>query len=640
MGKIINLGILAHVDAGKTTLTEAILHAAGAVRVAGRVDAGTTITDSMAVERARGITVRAATVSFPYKGAKVNLLDTPGHMDFIAEVERALRVLDAAVLVVSAREGVETQTRRLFAALQSLHIPTFIFINKLDRAGADPDAALAQIRKLLTPSAHPMQRSAGVGTSAPSVCMLPIEAMADALIESDDNLLETFVDGGAITPEMLHAAHARAVASCARCPVLYGAALKETGIVELLDAIVSLAPGADAPDHPLAAEVYQVARLPRLGRVCYARVWSGTLRRGAQILHADQWLRVKQLMRLSDARMESVDAVPPGDIAALVGLDALKIGDMISNEPHRMQSRDTSIAQPLLYSRVSCDAAARGDVLAALRELADEDPLLQVEISPFTGEIIIRIFGEVQMEIIVTLMRERFALDIALGEPRTIYREKPRGTGTGEIAWRETNYAAALTLAIEPCDSSGIEYRSQVDSGYLQQSFQIAVRDGALEALRRGVYGWQVFGARVTLTGAVYDSVTSTPADFRSIAPLAVHRALAAANTVIYEPFVRYALTVPSDCAARAAYDISAMRGEIARTVPMSDRIMYEGEMPLETARSYPRALAAYTKGLGMFEMRPANDRRYPGSPEAMAREGYDPTNIEKYLLQKAGRIT
>ncbi len=628
--KIVNLGILAHVDAGKTTLTEAILHHAGAVRTAGRVDDGTTITDSMAVEKQRGITVRAATVSFQYRDVKVNLLDTPGHMDFIAEVERSLRVLDAALLVVSAREGVQTQTRRLFAALKSLSIPTIFFINKLDRAGADPDGVIAQIRALLTEKALPMQ--------TPSE-MIPLAHLSEPLMEADDQLLEAFVEGENITPAMREAALCRAVKSCAVYPVYFGAALREMGVSELMDAIATVLPGADTPKEPLVAEIYKIERLPKLGRVCYARVWSGMLRRGASLRHGEDWLRVKQLMALENAHRTSVDAVPSGDIAALVGLDRLQIGDVVSDSEAGRESRQVKIAEPLLYSKVSCDDADRGNVLSALYELADEDPLLAVEISELTGEVLVRIFGEVQMEIIVTLLRDRFGLEITLDEPRTVFREKPLGIGAGGIAWGETHYQASLSVKVESCDADGIEYVSGVDFGYLTQSFQNAVREGVLDSLHHGACGWQVFGARVTLTDAYFNSVSSTPADFRNIAPLAVHKALLACGVRIYEPYVDYVLHVPADCAARAAYDISTMRGSIETTYAQSDLMVYEGAVPLETSRAYPRVLAAYTKGLGMLDTRPGDYRPYPGEAQSMARAGYDPANFEKYLLQKAGRM-
>ena len=335
-------------------------------------------------------------------------------------------------------------------------------------------------------------------------------------------------------------------------------------------------------------------------------------------------------MALEDAHMKSVESVAPGDIAALVGLDSLNIGDVIAEDEAARQLRTVRLAQPLLYSKVTCAAEDRSGVLGALYELADEDPLLAVEIGERTNEIVIRIFGEVQMEIIVTLLRERFGLVISLDEPRTIFREKPLGPGRGEIAWGETHYPAALAFTVEPWDTDGIEYETKVDYGYLTQSFQNAVCEGALRGLKYGSNGWQVFGAKVTLVWAYFSSVTSTPAAFRIIAPKAIRKALAQCGARIYEPFVSYALRVPADCAARAAYDVSVMRGIIDRTYAEGDMMVYEGTVPLETARSYPRALASYTKGLGIIELRPADYRPYPGKAEAMAREGYDPANPDK----------
>lgn len=620
--KIINLGILAHVDAGKTTLTEAILHISGALRHAGRVDDGNTVTDSMAVERERGITVRAATVSFYHKGAKVNILDTPGHMDFISEVERSLRVLDAAVMVVSAREGIQTQTRRLWAALKQAGVPTLIFINKIDRAGADADGVLRDMRAELGANAFDLA----------SDC-------ADTVIEADDALTDMYLSGEEISDAALQSGLRRAVAERKLFPALRGAALREQGVLALMDAIVDILPGAVSNADGLACEVYKVERLQKLGRVCYARVWSGELRRGDSVLLRGEWRRIKQLMTLEKGKLENADAVPCGDIAALCGADEALIGDIITNGDTGVTARRVRIAEPLLYSNVECASEKRGEVISALRELADEDPLLGVEISEITNELLLRIFGTVQMEIITALMSERFALDISLGEPRTIFREKPAGYGEGKVAWEDTHYYAAIDMAIEPCEGEGIEYETRVDFGYLTKSFQTAVKDGALDALKHGYYGWQVFGAKVILTDAHFSSVDSSPADFRNIAPIAIHRALKACGSRLFEPYVRYSLRVPDEHASRAAYDISTLGGSIERTYSEGDIFVCEGVAPLDALKGYPRRLLSYSKGIGAIDMRHEDYRERAGKREILPREGYDPTNIEKYLLQKAGRI-
>lgn len=640
---IINLGILAHVDAGKTTVTESLLHTAGAVNKPGRVDHGNTVTDSLRVERERGITVRAATVSLRYQGVKVNILDTPGHVDFIAEVERSLSVLDAAVLVVSTREGVQSQTSVLFRALVKLQIPTLIFLNKLDRLGADADGVLAQIKAQLTGAVLLRQKITGVEKDV-HVETLPLEkceGVMEQLFQADDEIAGMYLEDQEIPSDKLWEAYLNAVKSCAIYPVYAGVALTELGIAALLDAIIGELPRAKAGGDDLCALVYKLEFHERLGRICYLRVYGGKLlmRKMVTLYGKNESFRITNLFLPDMGGLRRTDAVCCGDIAILPCYEGLRVGSVLGQALPPI--RELSIAEPLLLTRVCAGSdVPRSKLLDTLHKLCTEDPLLDLTTNGQTGALELKVFGQVQMEILCALAYERYGLRITLAEPQTIFREIPARRGTGNVHWGETPFAAAIGITIEPLEQgSGIQYETKVDYGYLYASFQNAVREGLLSTLRHGLYGWEVTDAKITLQWAEYDSVTSTPADYRNIAPLAVIRALRDSGTKLLEPMLSYTLTVPADTAGRATYDLTVMHATIDHMAAQGNEITYSGQVSLDASKHYSQTVAAYTKGTGLFSVRACGYALFTGDRETAVNKGYELPCEEKYLLQKSGRM-
>lgn len=640
---IINLGILAHVDAGKTTVTESLLHTAGATRHLGRVDHGDTVTDSLGVERERGITVKAATVSLRYLDVKINILDTPGHVDFIAEVERSLAVLDAAVIVVSAREGVQAQTAVLFHTLQKLNIPTLIFLNKLDRLGADPGAVLGEIKTQLSQAVLLRQKISGEGRDV-SVKMLSLgecEGVMDLLFQADEEIASLYVQDRAIPSELLWSAYLRAVRHCAVYPVYAGAALLEKGIPALLKAIAAELPRAEDDRDGLCALVYKLEYHERLGRICYLRMFRGAvgLRKTVPVQGTEAAFRITQLFTPEAGVLQPADEVDCGDIAVIPCNEFLHVGAVLGDTPP--PAAHVSIAEPLLLAEVCAgEDVPREKLLDMLHKLCLEDPLLALAINERTGALEVRVFGQVQMEILQALALNRYGLSIAFKEPQTIFTERPVQPGKGDVAWGDTPFEAAMGITIEPLAcGSGIRYETAVDYGYLYASFQNAAREGLLGALHHGLYGWEVTDAKITLVWAEYSSVTSTPADYRSLAAVAVIRALSDARTELLEPLLSYTLTVPAAMAGRATYDLNTMRATLVKMTAQGDTITYCGLVSLDASKHYAQAVAAYTKGTGLFSVRFSGYAPFAGDRKTAVNKGYELPSKEKYLLQKAGRM-
>jgi len=640
---IINLGILAHVDAGKTTVTESLLHIAGAVKKAGRVDHGNTVTDSMRLERERGITIRSTTVSLIYKDVKINILDTPGHTDFIAEVERSLAVLDAALIVISAREGVQAQTTVLFRALQRLKIPTLIFINKLDRLGADYPAVLAQIQQLLTPHALARQSIQGEGREV-RVKTLPLSSSSDileALFQFDDDIANLYLSNQEISLSRLSNSYQRAVAACNLYPVYAGVALLETGIPELLEAIATELPRVSHSSQELSALVYKLEFNERFGQLCYLRLYGGAIimRKLVLVYGTDSSFRVTLLLSPDMGELKPVDYVAAGDIAVLLYNEVLKVGSILGDTPTPI--RKISIAEPLLLTRVCTDSSIpRPKLLEALHQLCLEDPLLELSKNQQTGALEVRVFGQVQMEILRALAMERYGIDMTLEEPQTIFRERPAKMGEGIVPWGETPFQAGMGITIEPLEEgAGIQYETKVNYGYLYASFQNAAREGLTNALKNGLCGWEVTDAKITLVQATYNSVTSTPADFRNIAMVAAIRALNNAETDMLEPILSYTLTVPKDMVSRATYDLNMMHATLAHIEAQGNETIYSGQVSLNASKNYSQSVAAYTKGTGIFSVRLCGYSVYTGRRDQAINLGCIMPSEEKYLLQKAGRI-
>jgi ribosomal protection tetracycline resistance protein len=591
------LGIVAHVDAGKTTLTERLLYAAGVIDEVGSVDKGTTQTDTLPLEQQRGITIKAAVVSFELGDLTVNLIDTPGHPDFIAEVERVLSVLDGAVLVVSAVEGVQPQTRVLMRALRRLGIPTLLFVNKLDRTGADFDRVVSDIADRLTPA---------IAVPGGDV---------EVLVENDDELLAAYVDGR-LSSERARAALADQSRRALVHPVLCGAAIKGEGVDEVGQALRDLLPAAVGdPDARLSAAVFKIERGPSGERIAYVRMFAGTLR----TRDAVNGEKVMSLAVFENGGAVQRAAAVGGQIAKVWGLHGVQIGDTIGDPPLRPPQRE--FAPPTLQSVVvprDPDDAQR--LRLALGQLADQDPLINVRDEP-GRELTVSLYGEVQQEVLEATLRDEYGLDVAFGDTVPICVERPRRAGEAvEVLHGERNpYNATIGLRIDPApDDSGIEFRLDVPSRDVplfvyktREQFAAHMTDYVRDTLLEGLHGWRVVDCIVTMTQCAYSVAdgppsrrgpTSTAADYRKLTPLVLAQALSAAGTVVCEPVVHVSLDVPTRSLGVVLPALARLSAEVHVPTPRGELSGVSAVMAVTAADDLQRQLAGLTGGEGVVE--------------------------------------
>lgn len=641
-----NIGIFAHVDAGKTTTTEHILYESGRIRALGSVDSGTAVTDSMEVERQRGISVRAALASFSWKGVQVNLVDTPGHVDFLSEVERSLRVMDCAVLILSAVEGVQAQSEMIWNALRKLGIPTLIFVNKMDRTGADPEAVLAQARTYMSGNIIPVQQPLGREQDYRGAADLwSGESDTDArtelletLAERDESLLELYMAGG--EPDLLYWKKYMQTAAAAGhlFPLVYGVAAKGTGITELLDAMIDYFPraGGDA-EQPLSGIVYNIQRDKSMGRMAFLRLYEGTIRNRDTVTNYSQGIEAKvtQIRKVEGGRTEDVGALEAGDIAVVYGLSGVRIGDVLGRPDAIPQ--EAKLAVPLLTVRVFWGADMDDHkVIGALQELADEDPQLGAEWLPEERELHIKVMGPIQLEVLDSVLQSRYGLKVTFGQPSVIYKETPRAAGEGYVAYLMPKPCwAILRFHIEPGPpGSGLVYESVVRSSDLLPQYQNETARRVPEALQQGLYGWEVTDLKVTLVEGNHHVWHTHPLDFAVATPMGLMDGLNRIGTRLLEPILAVRIALPEENAGRVMNDLVQMRGSFEPPVLQGERMIIEGRLPLATSLDYPVTLSSYTKGRSTFASAFAGYEPCPPDVTAeRTRRGVNPLDQAKYIL-------
>ena len=659
--RTLNLGILAHVDAGKTTLTERLLYAAGVIDEVGSVDDGTTQTDSLALEQQRGITIKSAVVSFAIDDVTVNLIDTPGHPDFIAEVERVLSVLDGAVLVVSAVEGVQPQTRLLMRALERLRVPTLMFVNKIDRRGAGYDRVLEAIGERLTPAIVAMGSVRRLGTrAADSTRWGATDApfavrLADLLGELDDSILAAYVDGTGVSYRRLREGLAAQSMQALAHPVFFGSALTGAGVESLMAGIAELLPAhAGDADAPVSGTVFKVERGPAGEKIAYVRMFSGTLRMRDRVRFGqDGERKVTAISVFEGGATVRRASVCAGEIAKLWGLGEIQIGDAIGRP--RTDAEQHHFAPPTLETVVVPRRPEdRGRLRIALAQLAEQDPLINVRQDDVRQEISVSLYGEVQKEVIQATVAADYGIDVGFRETTTICIERPAGTGAAvERLRQEPNpFLATVGLRIEPAAvGSGVEFRLEVELGSMPLAFFRAVEDTIRETLQQGIYGWQVTDCEVTMTHSGYlarhshahqgfaKEMSSTGADFRGLTPLVVMSALKQAGTVVCEPIHRFRLEAPAETLGPLLSALAQLRAVGQTPAMRGSSCTLEGDIPAARVHELRLELPALTRGEGVLES--AFDRYRPvsGTIPSRPRSDRNPLNREEYLLRLAGRV-
>ena len=659
---MLNLGILAHVDAGKTTLTERLLYAAGAIDEVGSVDDGSTQTDSLALERQRGITIKAAVVSFTVGDVTVNLIDTPGHPDFIAEVERVLGVLDGAVLVVSAVEGVQAQTRVLMRTLRRLAIPVLLFVSKIDRPGADVPRVLESIARRLTPAVIAMGSARGQGT--PQASFVPsgpgdprfTERLAEVVAEHDDALLAAYLDDPARLP---YRRLARALAAQSRRglvhPVFCGSAITGAGIGELTAGITRLLPAADASaaaGGPVSGTVFKVERGRAGEKIAYARMFSGTLRSRDRIMAGRAAAaKVTAISVFDGGQAAPRAAVCAGQIGKLWGLAGIQVGDALG-QPGTAAGRH-HFAPPSLETVVVPDRpSGKGALHAALTQLAEQDPLINLRQDDGRSDLLVSLYGEVQKEVIQATLAAEFGLTVSFRQTTTICIERPAGTGAAveAIGQAPNPFLAGIGLRVEPGpEGSGVRFGLEIELGALPFSFLKAVRETVPLTLRQGLAGWEVTDIAVTMMHSGYyprqshahahfdKSMSSTAGDFRSLTPLVLMAALSQAGTTVCEPVHAFELEIPAGTAVVVLPALSRYGA-----IPLAQSVRgalctVQGEIPAAGVHRLQQQLPGLSRGEGVLESGFDHYRPVRGEVPVRPRSDASPLNREEYLL-RAGR--
>ncbi|MGA4851256.1 GTP-binding protein [Streptomyces sp. G5(2025)] len=693
----LNLGILAHIDAGKTSLTERLLHAAGVIDEIGRVDDGNTWTYSLALERQRGITIKSAVVSFTIEaphaieapntvkapegsgeGVTVNLIDTPGHPDFIAEVERVLSVLDGAVLVVSAVEGVQAQTRVLLRTLRRLRVPTLIFVNKTDRSGARYDGVLKHIAERLTPDIVPMGTVTDIGTRKAHFTPFSSDGaegsgfparLTELLAGHDDALLTAYVDdASSLSYDRLRAELARQTGQAVVHPVYFGSAVTGAGVRELVDGIRELLPSAAGrAEGPLSGSVFKVERGSAGEKIAYVRVFSGTIRTrdrvgitgvtdgtaggGADGRRESKVTAVSVFDQGTDVRRAEVRA---GRIGRLWGLGDVRIGDVIGVPTKGAALGGRFFAPPTLETVVTpLRPADRGALHVALTQLAEQDPLIDLRQDTVRQEVSVSLYGEVQKEVIQATLAEDFGLGVSFRETTTICVERVVGTGEAfEIGDKEPNpFLATVGLRVEPAPvGAGVTFRLGVELGSMPYAFFRAVEETVRETLHQGLYGWRVPDCAVTMTRAGYwprqshahgtfdKSMSSTAGDFRNLTPLVLMDALRQAGTVVHQPMHRFRLDVPADTVGAVQPALARLRAVPHTQATSGASYRLEGDIPARHVHALEQLLPGLTRGEGESES--AFDHYEPVRGPAPTRErtDHDPLHRKEYLLRVVRR--
>jgi len=659
-----NLGILAHVDAGKTTITERILYVAGITYKRGEVHDGTTVTDFDSQERDRGITIFAAAVSCGWNGHRINLIDTPGHVDFSGEVERSLRVLDGAIAVFDAVAGVEPQSEAVWRQADRHAVPRIAFVNKLDRAGAELDTAVDSIRRRLHPAPLVVQlpigredRFTGVvdllrlralvwadgcetADEGPVPDVLRDEAhrrrrlLEEAVAELHPAALEEFCAQGTVSAQTLSSALRDLTSSGDGLVVLCGSAYRNRGIEPLLDAAVAYLPSpldvpsvrgtqdgvaqerpAD-PAAPFAALVFKVVATAT-GRLTYLRVYSGTVRKGAAVWDAGarRTERIARILRIQADRHSEVDGAVAGDIVAVAGPKAARVGTTLCEPGDPLVLEPPVVADPVVSVAVEARRAAdTGRLASALANLVEEDPSLAVRNDPETGQTLLSGLGELHLEVAVEKLRRDYGLEVMTGRPEVAYRETVV-RGVSGLVYRHVKQDggagqfAHVVLDVEPADvenEDGFVFGSTVAGGRVPREYIRAVEAGCRDALAEGPLGHPVTGLRVTLTDGATHPKDSSEMAFRTAGRLGLREALRASVMQLLEPVVDVVVTVPNDAVGGVLGDLAARRGHVVDSAVRAGTAVVTATVPLAELFGYANRLRSRTQGRGTFTPRPA----------------------------------
>ena len=603
------IGLLAHVDAGKTTLSEALLYVSGARRTFGRVDHGDAFLDTHSLERARGITIFSKQARLATENLDITLVDTPGHVDFSPEMERSLPVLDCAVLVISGSSGIQAHTMTLWRLLEKYHVPTFLFINKMDLPGTDKAALLEQLRRELSPGCTDWSAR---------------DTVAETAAMCDEALLETYLETGIVTD-----ANIRGLIEQRRIfPCCFGAALRRDGVQALLDMLDTYAP---RPEYPTAfgARVYKISRDAQGARLTWLKVTGGSLQVRTSLSYTDRKgtpleEKAVQLRLYSGEKFTAVDTAPAGTLCAVTGLSGTYAGQVLG----AAQGQPTPVLEPVMTYRVNlpkgCDPLT---ALPKLRQLEEEDPMLRVLWLERLKQIHVQIMGKVQLEILRSLLQQRFSLDVTLDSGRIYYKETIENTVEGVGHYEPLRHYAEVHLLLEPLPSgSGLVFDTRCSTDVLEAPFQHLVLGHLSEKAHLGVLtGAPITDMKISLLIGKAHLKHTEGGDFRQATYRAVRQGLMQAKSVLLEPWYDFILTLPTEQIGRAITDIRAMSGDFEAPETVGTMSILKGTVPASELGDYADQVAAYSQGRGLLQISPRGYAPCHNTEAVVAETGYDP---------------
>jgi ribosomal protection tetracycline resistance protein len=596
--KVLTLGIFAHANAGKTTITEHLLYHTGVIKTIGRVDNGNTITDNLKVEQQRGITVRASLVSFDINEKNVQLIDTPGHVDFSAEVERAINVLDGAVLVISGVEGLESQTFTIWKALQKKKVPVIIFINKMDRKGADYDKVLGELKKYFDihtlTITHVYQKHDGDLEITPSSYNEIIEELS--LV--DDEILKQYVDNVQITNSLMADKIIELTKTCKLFPIIGGSALNDAGMTDLVECIGKYIPVAPKSlNCPLSAYVYTI-RIDETGKNAYVKVLDGSMGLKDNLqLGENKTTKINRLYLVEGAKLVSVDAVYSGDITVINGID-VKCGQFIGAKKDLDQY--ANFVNPLLTMEVKpINTSESIELMEALKILNEEDPYLNVRYNERKKSIYCSLMGEVQAQIIKTYLEERFNIRVNIENPVIIHREVPTVSARAKATYTTVSGAGIEITPLER--GSGFRYVSKISTDFLHTKYQRQIEKLIKHYSKQGLHGWELTDIEVALVDGQFDSMGSDPMHFNIIAPLALYRCLKQARMRLLEPILNFTTSVPASSVSAIMKLLSSKNAFYKLVKNIGETVTIEGEVSSANMMNFPVELSMITSGRGIY---------------------------------------
>jgi elongation factor G len=678
LARLRNIGIMAHIDAGKTTTTERILYYTGRTYKMGEVDEGSTVTDWMEQERERGITITSAATYCAWRGHHINIIDTPGHVDFTVEVERSLRVLDGAIAIFCAVGGVEPQSETVWHQADRYRIPRIAFINKMDRISADFPRVLRMMEEKLGAKPLPIQIPIGseeefdgvvdvidlvahrwreedlgverIETPIPegmrAETEMAREKMLERLTELDDIFLEHYLDNGAVGPDEIRNAIRRATLHAGCIPVLCGSALKYKGVQLLLDAVVDYLPSPlDVPpvqgtdpktnrqlqrhasvEEPFCALAFKIASDPH-GRLCYFRAYSGRVHTGQAVLNVrtGKRERIGRLLRMHADKREDVNQVSVGEIAVAVGLNQTSTGDTLCDQKHPIALESLTFPEPVISVAIEPRSKADQDRLArSLKKLAEEDPTFKIRVDEETAQTIISGMGELHLEVLVDRMMREFNVEANVGRPQVAYREtiREKAHGVGKFI-RQTGGRGQyghVEIEMEPLPrGAGFEFENRITEGAIPKEFMPDVESGIRGALTSGVLiGYPLVDVKVTLEDGSHHQVDSSEMAFHVAASMAVRDAAQKGGPVLLEPIMDIEIVIPDEYLGDVLGNFQARRGRTSGIEPRAKLQAIRGEVPLAEMFGYATALRSLTQGRGTHMMQ---FLRYGEVPEELAEQ-------------------